>query len=121
MVTVLLVGRLYRLVGRDGFRTVREAPVVAAISLALLAVGAYGSFWCFANHVSWGGHMDYPPYPAFHYLADAGWASCLALSAALLTRARSSPSLAVTTVAAYAMCFRFVYGSLGGAIPNIPL
>jgi hypothetical protein len=121
MATVLLVGRLYRLVGRAGFRTVKETPVVTAVSLVLLAAGAYGSFWCFGNHVSWGGHMDYPLYPAFHYLADAGWAACLALSAVVLTRARSSLSLAVTTAAAYAICFRFIYGSLGGAIPNIPL
>jgi hypothetical protein len=69
----LLLGFLYRQTESRQFRRDVAAMSAGAVGGLLWAVGAASSCWCFWHHVCMGGHMQHPPYPAWHYVIDAGW------------------------------------------------
>lgn len=45
-----------------------------------------GNVWCWRHHVCMAGHMEHPPYPLWHYLADTGWALAWDITALVLVR-----------------------------------
>jgi len=68
-----------------------------------------------------GGHMAHPPYPAWQYAADAGWAVCLAAGSIWLWRLRSPVAVAAAWICGFLVSYRFLFGSLGGMFMGLPL
>jgi hypothetical protein len=113
-VLAMLLGLLYWLVDRARFRTDGPAVWVAAPAGLIWTVGMVGSFWCFTHHVCLCGHMQHPPYPAWHYGLDAGWALCLAVAAVWTRLSRVSLCLAFAVLSSFVLSYRFLFGSFGG-------
>ncbi|MBO0700539.1 MAG: hypothetical protein J2P46_19235 [Zavarzinella sp.] len=54
--------------------------------LALAGLALFG--WCAARHVCCGGHLAHPPYAAWDYALDAGWAGLFVAAAGFGLAAR---------------------------------
>jgi hypothetical protein len=87
------------------------------VALLPAVVGLRGSVWCHRNHVCMGGHLDHPPYEAFHLQWDAAWLLCLVLSGALFFVSRSYHALLFVILFTSFTVFRFGLGSMGGMLP----
>ena len=84
------------------------------LSAQLVLVGLPGFVFCGLMHICMDGHMEHPPYAAWHYMVDALWSGCF-LSAALIgwksnliLRGCLCPVLPALVVV------RLIMGSLGG-------
>ena len=90
--------------------------ILGYISLPLfLAVGGFGSVWCFNKHVCMGGHMQHPPYPASDYIIDVLWTLVLAAIPYVSFPLRLFGRFWWLTAVVLALpVFRFVMGSRGG-------
>jgi hypothetical protein len=113
-VLVVLGGLIYRQTDQVQFRNDRTAVWVTLLAGLMWTLGGLGSVWCFYNHVCMCGHMQHPPYPAWHYCLDFAWALCL-VGAAVWTRLlRSSACLPLVTLSSFVLSYRFLFGSFGG-------
>jgi hypothetical protein len=112
----LYLGQLYRNTPRTA-----KPRAVHSLGAGLLFVGAIASaVWCFRTHICMAGHMHHPPYSAWHYVGDAGWAAALVAACLWLWLVRSHVGIAVACLASFLLCYRFAFGSFGGMYP-IPL
>jgi hypothetical protein len=109
----ILLGLLYWQVDRAQFRPGRGAFWVTSAAGLIWTVGIIGSVWCYDHHVCMGGHMQHPPYPAWHYGLDVAWSLCL-VGAAVWTRLfRASSCLTFAMLSSFVLSYRFLFGSFG--------
>jgi hypothetical protein len=108
-----LLGLLYWLVERAQFRPGRRAIGVTSSAGLIWTFGIMGSVWCFSHHVCMCGHMQHPPYPAWHYTLDASWALCLVAAAVWTRLFRASSCLAFAALSSFVLSYRFLCGSFG--------
>ena len=118
---VVLLRLVYWRTESSQFRRDRSAMTGTVGASLLWVLGVVGSGWCCTRHICMGGHMEHPPYPAWHYAVDAGWIFSL-IAAALWTRLiRVSLCIAFAGLGAFLVSYRFLFGSLGGMYAWLPL
>jgi len=116
-----IVALLYWRSGGCHFCSGWRAALGTAGAGLLWTVGEAGSGWCYFHHVCMGGHMQHPPYPAWHYAMDAGWALAVLFAAIWMRQIRVSLCILFATLAAYLISYRFLFGCLGGMDEWLPL
>ena len=118
---VLSLVLLYWKTDRAKFRTDLRARVATVLSGIAWIIGVVGLVWCYSQHICMAGHMDHPPYPFWHYGADAGWVLCF-VGSAIWTRLEFAPiSIAFAAINTFLVSYRFLFGSFGGLYDPIPL
>jgi hypothetical protein len=120
-VVLLLAGLMHGFVARRTrsrlFSRAWRLGGLGLVALLPAAAGLWGATWCRNHHVCMGGHMDHPPYDAFHFQWDAAWLLCLILSGVLFLASRSYHVLLFVVLFTYLVLFRFWLGSMGGILP----
>jgi len=118
---VLSLVLIYWKTDRAKFRTDLRARIATLLSGIAWIAGVVGLVWCYSQHICMAGHMDHPPYPSWHYGADAGWILCF-VGSAIWTRLELAPiSIAFAVINTFLVSHRFLFGSFGGLYDPIPL
>jgi hypothetical protein len=112
---------LYWKTDRTKFRTDLRARIATFLSGLAWILGIVGLAWCYSHHICMAGHMDHPPYPVWHYVADLGWILCL-VGATIWTRLELVPiCIAFAAINTFLVSYRFLFGSFGGIYDPLPL
>jgi hypothetical protein len=56
------------------------------LPLGVFGLAFLGAFWCNLNHICMDGHMQHPPFPAWHYPMDVLWFLAVPLAPVLMWR-----------------------------------
>jgi hypothetical protein len=110
--TVLLPWRQYEFKGFAWLHTCG--------GFALFIGSLSGSVWCYYHHVCMCGHGVHG-ITILGYVIDTCWVLGLLASSAWLARERSILTIPIAYIAGFILSYRFIFGSMGGLFPSIPL
>jgi hypothetical protein len=121
IIGLVLLGLVYWRTERSQFRGDRRAMTGTIGASLIWVLGVVGSGWCCTRHICMGGHMEHPPYPAWHYAIDVGWVLSLIVASLWVRFLRVSVCIAFAALSSFLISYRFLFGSLGGMYEWLPL